>query len=122
MRISDWSSDVCSSDLLALDDFGTGYSSLGYLQSAPFDTTKLDQSFVRGATEPGARNSAIVRALVAQAAAHGTETSAERIESSHPGDLIRWPTVRAPQGQTQSNASPADETPGPESAQAPPTE
>jgi diguanylate cyclase (GGDEF)-like protein/PAS domain S-box-containing protein len=74
---------------LALDDFGTGYSSLGYLKKAPFDKIKIDQSFVRGATEPGSRNGAIIASIVSLAEALNMETTAEGVETLDELDLVR---------------------------------
>ncbi len=74
---------------LALDDFGTGYSSLGYLKTAPFDKIKIDQSFVRGATEPGSRNGAIIASITSLAQALGMETTAEGVETMDELELIR---------------------------------
>jgi diguanylate cyclase (GGDEF)-like protein len=74
---------------LALDDFGTGYSSLGYLKRAPFDKIKIDQSFVRGATEPGSRNGAIIASIVSLAEALDMETTAEGVETLDELDLVR---------------------------------
>ncbi|MEY4269499.1 MAG: hypothetical protein RLZZ58_715 [Pseudomonadota bacterium] len=89
---------------LALDDFGTGYSSLGYLRTAPFDKIKIDQSFVRSATEPGSRNGAIISAIVALAEALGMETTAEGIESLDQLDLIRSLRVSHVQGFVYSES------------------
>jgi diguanylate cyclase (GGDEF)-like protein/PAS domain S-box-containing protein len=94
---------------LALDDFGTGYSSLGYLKSAPFDKIKIDQSFVRGTTEEGARNQAIIAAIVALANALGMETTAEGIESFDQLETMRRLNVSHIQGFLYSGAVSAGE-------------
>jgi len=74
---------------LALDDFGTGYSSLGYLKKAPFDRIKIDQSFVRGATEHGSRNGAIISSITSLAQALNMDSTAEGVETLDELELIR---------------------------------
>ena len=73
---------------LALDDFGTGYSSMSYLRNAPFDKIKIDQSFVRGSTEEGNNNSAIISAIVSLANALKMETVAEGTETKDELKLV----------------------------------
>jgi diguanylate cyclase (GGDEF)-like protein/PAS domain S-box-containing protein len=74
---------------LVLDDFGTGYSSLGYLKRAPFNKIKIDQSFVRGATQAGSPNGAIISSIVSLAEALDMETTAEGVETFDELDLVR---------------------------------
>jgi len=94
---------------LALDDFGTGYSSLSYLQRVPFDKIKVDQSFVRGASDPESRNAALIRAMVGLASDLKMKTTAEGVETAEELQLIRDLGCSLVQGYYFGKPMPAEE-------------
>ncbi len=73
---------------LALDDFGTGYSSLRHLQLLPFDSLKIDQSFVN-AMVADKESAKIVSAVVGLGHSLGLKTVAEGIETEEVAVLLR---------------------------------
>lgn len=65
---------------LSIDDFGTGYSSLSHLHKLPFDTLKIDRSFVSSVGESG-ENSEILQTIISLAKNLRMRVVAEGIET-----------------------------------------
>lgn len=62
---------------------------MSYLRKAPFDKIKIDQSFIRGATEEDNNNAAIISAIVSLASALDMETVAEGVETEDELALVK---------------------------------
>jgi diguanylate cyclase (GGDEF)-like protein/PAS domain S-box-containing protein len=66
---------------LAIDDFGTGYSSLSYLHQFPFDTLKIDRSFISKIGVNGDKYTKIIQTIMTLAAHLEMKVIAEGIET-----------------------------------------
>jgi EAL domain-containing protein (putative c-di-GMP-specific phosphodiesterase class I) len=108
----------------ALDDFGTGMASFDYLKRLPFDTIKIDGSFIRSIIEDP-MDEAVVEFIVRAADLKGQHTVAEFVENAaivnrltalgvrfgqgyhlgRPSPLANWLTDPAAEGQQPAQTS-----------------
>jgi diguanylate cyclase (GGDEF)-like protein/PAS domain S-box-containing protein len=94
---------------LALDDFGTGYSSLSYLKQLPFDTLKIDRSFIQEIQSAQAGGDAIVAAVIAMARALSLRVVAEGVETAQQLQRLAELQCDVAQGYLFSRPLPATE-------------
>jgi EAL domain-containing protein (putative c-di-GMP-specific phosphodiesterase class I) len=92
---------------VALDDFGAGYSSLSYLRRFPFDTIKIDRSFVQGMECRD--TAAIVHAIIDLAARLRMSVTAEGVETEDQLKRLRMEGCNLAQGYLIGRPVEADE-------------
>ncbi|MFL5029297.1 MAG: EAL domain-containing protein [Xanthobacteraceae bacterium] len=96
---------------ISMDDFGTGYSSLSYLRSFPFDTIKIDRTFVEELPERS-DCAAIVRAVAGLGDSLGMLTTAEGVETEDQLARLQAEGCEEVQGYLFSRPVPAKALPG----------
>lgn len=92
---------------LAIDDFGTGYSSLSYLHRFPFDTLKIDRSFVSTMLQ-NKKSNEIVKSLIDLSHNLGMKVVAEGVETTFEENIIKQYKSEYAQGYLYSKPVPAD--------------
>ncbi len=93
---------------LSIDDFGTGYSSMSYLEQLPFDTLKIDISFVRKIKDNG-EGGTIAATIAAMAHTLHKKIVAEGVENQVQLDFLKKCDCELIQGYFYSRPLPADE-------------
>jgi EAL domain-containing protein (putative c-di-GMP-specific phosphodiesterase class I) len=72
---------------LAIDDFGTGYSSLSHIHTFPFDTLKIDKSFVMR-LDRDEKSRRLVGAILHMARDLGIDVVAEGVETAKHAEIL----------------------------------
>jgi diguanylate cyclase (GGDEF)-like protein len=93
---------------ISLDDFGTGYSSLSYLRKFPFDTIKIDKSFI-GDIQTDGSSIAIIRGIVILAQSLDMSITAEGVESEEQHEFLTDAGCDEMQGFLLGRPAPASE-------------
>jgi len=107
-RVSEASRPLLDAGItFAIDDFGTGYSSLAHLQRLPFNTFKIDRSFVSGLGGDHHSRS-IVKTILAMARSLGYEVVAEGVETLEQQTFLMENGCSIAQGYLFARPMPAD--------------
>lgn len=108
-------SDVirCITDLQALgiriwlDDFGTGFAGLSWLRLFPFDTVKIDRSFLQDARRPAGR--AMLEDIIRLIRNRGLKILIEGLETADHVELMHELGIELGQGYYLGRPVPIDE-------------
>jgi diguanylate cyclase (GGDEF)-like protein len=92
---------------VSLDDFGTGYSSLSYAHRLPFDTIKIDRSFV-AEVDTDAASAKIIRSVMDLCRNLGLECVVEGVETESQCEMLTALGGRVMQGYLFGKPMPAD--------------
>ena len=94
--------------LIAMDDFGTGFSSVGLIREVPFDTIKIDRSFVMN-IENSDTDKKMVGSIVGLASIFNSRVCVEGIETAVMRDILRGFHVHSFQGYFYAKPLPFDQ-------------
>ena len=92
---------------LSLDDFGTGFSSLSYLKNIPFDTIKIDKSFIDDLESK--KGKSFVNMIIAIASNLELEVVAEGVETEEQHEYLKKTGCDIYQGYYCSKPLPSEE-------------
>lgn len=93
---------------LSIDDFGTGYSSLQYLKELPFNTLKIDMSFISG-IGVDFDDEQVVKTITMLAKQFGMTIVAEGIENAEQIEFLKLIGCDLGQGYFYGRPMPFDE-------------
>lgn len=94
---------------IAMDDFGTGYSSLNYLKKIPFNTLKIDQSFICD-LKPNSKDFEIINAVISLGQGLNLQVVAEGVDSEQQIEILRELNCEIVQGFFFSRPVTVEET------------
>ena len=94
--------------LVALDDFGTGFSATGIIKEIPFDTIKIDRSFVR-TIEESETDRLLIGNIAGLASIFDAKVCAEGVETAGMRDILRGFHVQSFQGYYYAKPLPPEQ-------------